>query len=297
MCRAEKFGAVSSEERRRAIRPAIFLDRPRHFSPNNRQIWSGFGRVIPAFLPGSTQNIESEVTYSKQSRGKFLPGARTHFKIFRFWPFTTQNLAKLIQRLLIYLEEKHSEYSASVNSLLSRCLTRASLRFYIRSVSENHHRERISNRFWLENRSYRKQTTRPRLTGSRIRIKVFEFLPFSAQKFLRLPLRFRGYQPHRKSPFMWLHFAALLDGRGVGQVKMHDDRRAIFILRRYFDGVSMEHFLERALGKGGGSFVVGGRPLLFVFFGVQDGVVEFLFGCKMPEHNGFAHTRCGRSHD
>jgi|ERR1700684_449779 hypothetical protein len=84
MCRAEKFGAVSSEERRRAIRPAIFLDRPRHFSPNNRQIWSGFGRVIPAFLPGSTRNIECDVTYSKQSIRKFLTGATTTCNVSQF---------------------------------------------------------------------------------------------------------------------------------------------------------------------------------------------------------------------
>jgi hypothetical protein len=30
-----------------------------------------------AFLPGSAQNIESDVTYSKQRTGEFLPGATT----------------------------------------------------------------------------------------------------------------------------------------------------------------------------------------------------------------------------
>jgi len=34
------------------------------------------------FLPGSAQNIESDVTYSKQKTGEFLPGAPTHLRIF-----------------------------------------------------------------------------------------------------------------------------------------------------------------------------------------------------------------------
>jgi hypothetical protein len=31
-----------------------------------------------AFLPGSAQNVENDVTYSKQRIGEFLPGATTH---------------------------------------------------------------------------------------------------------------------------------------------------------------------------------------------------------------------------
>ena len=33
--------------------------------------------VFCAFLPGSAQNVENDVTYSKQSTGEFLPGATT----------------------------------------------------------------------------------------------------------------------------------------------------------------------------------------------------------------------------
>jgi hypothetical protein len=41
---------------------------------------------------------------------------------------------------------------------------------------------RISNRFWPKNRNCRKQTTKPRLTGSRIVTRHFEILPHSVAK-------------------------------------------------------------------------------------------------------------------
>ena len=43
------------------------------------------GRLLPSdrpLLPGSAQNIENDVTYSKQTIGKFLPGATTHISDF-----------------------------------------------------------------------------------------------------------------------------------------------------------------------------------------------------------------------
>src|ERR1700689_4577130 len=40
---------------------------------------------------------EFHVTHSKQTPRKFLTGDRTHIRIFDFSPFTTQNLAQLIQ--------------------------------------------------------------------------------------------------------------------------------------------------------------------------------------------------------
>jgi hypothetical protein len=77
--------------------------------------------------------------------------------------------------------------NSTVTLFLSRlpavagCFTRASLRFQARSVSDNRRSEHPSNRFWPENRSYRKQTTRPRLTGSRIHIRIFRFWPSTTQ--------------------------------------------------------------------------------------------------------------------
>jgi hypothetical protein len=44
--------------------------------------------------------------------------------------------------------------------------------------------------------------------------------------------------------FMRLHFAAFLHGGGVGQIKLHGNRRATFILRGYFHRVSIKHFLK-----------------------------------------------------
>jgi hypothetical protein len=84
MCGAEKFGAVSSEERRSAIRQAISLVRPRHFSPNNRQMRSQFYKCFRPVLTESGSQSEFDVTHSKQSIRKFLTEARTAIKVLQF---------------------------------------------------------------------------------------------------------------------------------------------------------------------------------------------------------------------
>jgi 2-keto-4-pentenoate hydratase len=72
-----------------------------------------------AFLPGSAQNVESDVTYSKQSTGKFLPGATTHFIPFNLKSSTTQNPA----RHLFFAVD--SDDRASHDTLASRLRNRA----------------------------------------------------------------------------------------------------------------------------------------------------------------------------
>ena len=54
-----------------------------------------------AFLPGSAQNIECDVTYSKQSTGEFLPGAptasRAHSKSSNLHTKLSEEIAWLLQ--------------------------------------------------------------------------------------------------------------------------------------------------------------------------------------------------------
>jgi len=118
-------------------------------------------------LTGSALPIEFPVTPSKQRKRKFLTGARTHISIFNFCPFSTQNPAQLIQR------HRGDPYKIpatvppenSTGSLfLSRRFTRASLLFNARSVSDNRHRDRISNRNCPANKICRKQTLKALLT-------------------------------------------------------------------------------------------------------------------------------------
>src|SRR3984885_9640197 len=90
-------------------------------------------------LTDSAPQTEFHATPSKQTTEKILTGARTHIRIFNFSPFTTQNLTQLIQRRRYPTNPKRSNNRAS---------------------------RHISNRFWLKNRSHRKQTIKPCLTGS-----------------------------------------------------------------------------------------------------------------------------------
>jgi hypothetical protein len=46
---------------------------------------TGFYKWSRPLLPGSDQNIESDVTSRKQSAEKFLPGATTHISDFAIW--------------------------------------------------------------------------------------------------------------------------------------------------------------------------------------------------------------------
>jgi len=56
---------------------------------------SASGRPL---LTGTALQTEFLATHSKQTTEKILTGTRTHIRIFSFRPFTTQNLAQLIQR-------------------------------------------------------------------------------------------------------------------------------------------------------------------------------------------------------
>jgi hypothetical protein len=142
MCSAEKFGAASSERTTDAILPPISPHPTRHFSPNNRLIRSGFYKGFLPFLPGSAQNIENDVTYSKQSIRKFLPGATTTCSVAQFLIET--RIASLARSPKPVFAEKFRPQNC------------------------------ISNRFCTKNRSYRKETIKPLLTGSRFAFKVLQ---------------------------------------------------------------------------------------------------------------------------
>jgi hypothetical protein len=139
MCSAEKFGAASGERRTSAILRPISHHPTRHFFPNKRQIRSGFKKGFPPFLPGSAQNIENDVTYSKQSIGKFLPGATTTCSVAQF--LTETRIALLISMPGPLFAEEFSSQNC------------------------------ISNRFCTKNRSCRKEMIKPSLTGSRFACK------------------------------------------------------------------------------------------------------------------------------
>jgi hypothetical protein len=85
----------------------------------------------PLLLDSALQ-VEFVLTRSKQTTEKFLLDTRTHIKLFKFLPFSTQNPGQLIQRLPIDLRCKNPKNTPTVNVYLSRCLTRASLRSHTR---------------------------------------------------------------------------------------------------------------------------------------------------------------------
>ena len=144
MCSAEKFGAVSDVRRTGAIVPRISHHPTRHFSPNNRLIRSRFYQLVAPFLPGSAQNIENDVTYSKQRIRKFLPGATTACSVAQF--LTETRIASRARLPEPVFAEKFRAQN------------------------------RISNRFCTKNRSYTKETIKPSLTGSRFAPKVLQSL-------------------------------------------------------------------------------------------------------------------------
>ena len=85
LCAAQKNSAhrVAKEEWPPFFRPFPTIQLV-IFPLNKRQIRSGFYKGFLRFLPGSAQNIECDVTYSKQSIGKFLPGATTTCSVAQF---------------------------------------------------------------------------------------------------------------------------------------------------------------------------------------------------------------------
>jgi hypothetical protein len=151
MCSAEKFGAASDVRRTRTIVPSTPHHPTRNFSPNKQLIRSGFYKAFLPFLPGSAQNIENDVTYSKQRIRKFLPGATTTCSIARF--LTETRIAFLARSPEPVFAEKFRPQN------------------------------RISNRFCTKNRSYTKETIKPSLTGSRFALRVLQL-----RDELRIPL-------------------------------------------------------------------------------------------------------------
>src|SRR5277367_3970588 len=142
MCSAEEFGAASGERRTGAIVPPICHHPSRNFSPSNHQVRSLFQRLFAPFLPGSEQNIECDVTYSKQSIGKFLTGATTTCSVAQF--LTETRIALLTGMPGPFFAEEFSSQNC------------------------------ISNRFWTKNRSCTKETIKPSLIGSRFASKVLK---------------------------------------------------------------------------------------------------------------------------
>jgi hypothetical protein len=59
----------------------------------------------------------------------------------------------------------------------------------------------VSNRFWVKNRTYRKQTIKPRLTGARMHIRILEILQISVQNLA-------VFNPQRHAQFV--NFRAFL---------------------------------------------------------------------------------------
>jgi len=143
-------------------------------------------------LIDSAPQTEFVLTHSKQTTEKFLTGARTHIRIFSFSPLTTQNPTQLIQRLLVYLEEKHPKSSATVNLFLSRRFTRASLRFCTRPAPEV-----VASAAFLPGSAqniesdvtYSKQSTGKFLPGATTRFRTLRFLSATTQNPAR-PLFF-----------------------------------------------------------------------------------------------------------
>ena len=141
-CRRERTIARRSQPPRRTStrKPGSRPPRLAQIAHQNEPVVTSKCASGRPLLIDSAPPTEFRATHSKQTTEKFLTGARTHIRIFSFWTFTTQNPSQLIQRPPMYLEEKHSKYSANVNLLLSRRFTRASFRFNTRSVFDNRRR-------------------------------------------------------------------------------------------------------------------------------------------------------------
>jgi hypothetical protein len=112
MCSAENVGAVRSWQQVEVTRPPVSAFVVAHlarrgghratplrilihrFSRCRRPVFHGFSNVVLPLLPGSAQNVECDVTSTKQTTEDFLPGATTHSRTFRVSSkFATQSCA------------------------------------------------------------------------------------------------------------------------------------------------------------------------------------------------------------
>jgi len=82
----------------------------------------------PPLLPGSAQNVECDVTRSKQSIGKFLPGARTHIRDFANPHFSA---SKIATSLVLAFRAK----SASAAAEVRRCCGAQQIRISFRRTT------------------------------------------------------------------------------------------------------------------------------------------------------------------
>src|ERR1700722_16007550 len=91
-CIFNRFWTKNRSYRKQTIRPRLTGSRIdiRQFEipPHSVAQQSGFCKWSRPLLPGSAQNIESDVTYSKQTIGEFLPGATTRIGHFEFFAYT-----------------------------------------------------------------------------------------------------------------------------------------------------------------------------------------------------------------
>jgi len=90
-CISNRFWSKNRSYRKQTTKPPLTGSRIviRHFEIPSHSITqqSGFYKWSRPLLPGSAQNIENDVTYSKQTIGKFLPGATTRIGHFEFFAY------------------------------------------------------------------------------------------------------------------------------------------------------------------------------------------------------------------
>ena len=88
---SNRFWSKNRSYRKQTNKPRLTGSRIdiRHFEIASHSITqqSGFYKWSRPLLPGSAQNIENDVTYSKQTIAKFLPGATTRIEHFKFFAY------------------------------------------------------------------------------------------------------------------------------------------------------------------------------------------------------------------
>jgi hypothetical protein len=132
---------------------------------------------IATSLPGSGKNVECDVTYRKQRTDDFLPGATTAQRRSEFLaPGPTVFAAS--QRTFSARTKAQQEPAAAPPDT-AKHLSEFSRKYLIKT-SQNYTK---SNRNWPTNRSYRKQTIKPCLTGTRTAFRTFRFSTFNQALF------------------------------------------------------------------------------------------------------------------
>ena len=90
-CISNRFWSKNRNHRKQTTKPCLTGSRIdiRHFEIPSHSVpqWDGFCKWSRPLLPGSAQNIENDVTCSKQTIGEFLPGATTRIGHFEFFAY------------------------------------------------------------------------------------------------------------------------------------------------------------------------------------------------------------------